>query len=49
MIARVVDSCPIYQCDSTKKKKDEGPYKPIMAGGPWEVVTMDFVGILTKY
>ena len=43
VIQRVVKSCPICQCDATKKRKDEGPYKPIMAGNPWEVVTVDFV------
>ena len=47
VVARVVMSCPTCQCDSTKKKRDEGPYKPILAGAPWEVVTVDFVSGFT--
>ena len=47
VVHRIIMSCPICQCDSTKKRKDEGPYKPILAGGPWEVVTVDFVSGFT--
>ena len=43
IVERVVLYCPICQCDATKKKKDEGPLRPIVAGAPWEVVTIDFV------
>ena len=31
------------QCDATKKQKDEGPYRPLGASAPWEVITVDFV------
>ena len=42
-VQRVVHHCPICQCDATKKQRDEGPYKPLLSGAPWEVVTVDFV------
>ena len=42
-VQRVVKCCPVCQCDATKKQIDEGPYRPIAAGGPWEVITVDFV------
>ena len=42
-VQRVVGNCPICQCDATKKQRDEGPYKPLIAGAPWEVLTVDFV------
>ena len=42
-VQRIVKCCPVCQCDATKKQIDEGPYRPIAAGGPWEVITVDFV------
>ena len=46
-VHRVVAFCPICQCDATKKQSDEGPYRPILASAPWEVVTVDFVSGFT--
>ena len=42
-VQQVVGNCPICQCDATKKQRDEGPFKLLIAGAPWEVVTVDFV------
>ena len=46
-VQRVVGCCPVCQCDATKKQRDEGPYKPLVAGAPWEVITVDFVSGFT--
>ena len=46
-VQRVVSCCPICQCDATKKQRDEGPYKPLVSGAPWEVITVDFVSGFT--
>ena len=40
---KVVKGCPLCQSDATKKYKDQGPLRPILASTPWEVVTIDFV------
>ena len=40
---KVVKGCPLCQSDATKKHKDQGPLRPILASTPWEVVTIDFV------
>ena len=40
---KVVKGCPLCQSDATKKCKDQGPLRPILASTPWEVVTIDFV------
>ena len=40
---KVVKGCPLCQSDATKKCRDQGPLRPILASAPWEVVTIDFV------
>ena len=39
---KVVKGCPLCQSDATKKCRDQGPLRPILASAPWEVVTIDF-------
>ena len=43
MVARVVQNCPICQQNASKRVKDQGPLRPIVAAYPWEIVTIDFV------
>ena len=33
-VQRVVSACPVCQSDATKKRKDEGPYRPLGASAP---------------
>ena len=42
-VQRVVNACPVCQSDATKKRRDEGPYRPLGASAPWTVITVDFV------
>ena len=43
VVYRVVSRCPICQYNATKKQMNEGPYHPIPAARPSEVITVDFV------
>ena len=42
-VERVVKGCPTCQSDAVKRQHDQGPFRPILASQPWEIVTIDFV------
>ena len=42
-VENVVKKCPVCQGNAVQREKDKGPYRPIAASAPWEVVTIDFL------
>ena len=42
-VSDVVQKCDVCQRAQDKRKRDEGPYRPITAAYPWEIVTIDYV------
>ena len=42
-VERIVRTCDICQRVQTRKRGDEAPIEVIVAEGPWQVVTIDFL------
>ena len=42
-VRKLVEACDVCQRGATGTKKNEAPITAILAEGPWEVVTMDFL------